>query len=212
MNKLVIFAFGVLGVVFYQMSGGADFKPQEPLVVAEIVEEVIEPIAIEAPIVQRDRTVRPSSLPQLDVAEGDTAPTIKPRTVRATLRAATEAQALEASQPPKPLEGSTDADWFAALAAIQAGQPLTVAVVDTDAAPEEETEEVLPSLILNTRQITGDRVNMRAGPSTDFGIVDRLVRGDTMEVLQDPGNGWLELRAIESGVEGWVADFLLSSG
>jgi uncharacterized protein YgiM (DUF1202 family) len=52
---------------------------------------------------------------------------------------------------------------------------------------------------------------MRNGPGTSYSVVDRLQRGDTVEVLAEPGNGWLKLRVAESGQVGWMADFLVSS-
>jgi len=30
--------------------------------------------------------------------------------------------------------------------------------------------------------------------------------------LQDPGNGWVKLRPLDGGPEGWMAEFLLTSG
>ena len=51
---------------------------------------------------------------------------------------------------------------------------------------------------------------MRNGPGTDYSIVDRLSRGNEVEVIAAPGNGWLKLRVSESGRIGWMADFLVS--
>jgi uncharacterized protein YgiM (DUF1202 family) len=55
-------------------------------------------------------------------------------------------------------------------------------------------------------------VNVRGGPGTDFGIVTRLVRGDEVEILEDNGDGWVRLRLLGGGTEGWMADFLLTDG
>ncbi|MGB2201766.1 MAG: SH3 domain-containing protein [Pseudooceanicola atlanticus] len=52
---------------------------------------------------------------------------------------------------------------------------------------------------------------MRNGPGTNFSIVDRLTRGEQVEVLAEPGNGWLKLRVSDSGRVGWMADFLVTA-
>ena len=62
------------------------------------------------------------------------------------------------------------------------------------------------------RSVTGRSVNVRGGPGTDFSVVSRMTRGDQVEVLQDPGNGWVQMRPVGGGTTGWMADFLLSNG
>ncbi|MDJ0629737.1 MAG: SH3 domain-containing protein [Rhodobacter sp.] len=72
----------------------------------------------------------------------------------------------------------------------------------TSAAPEPEPE---PRIVY----VTGSRVNMRAGPSTSNPVVDRLVRGTAAEVLGEAGDGWLQIRDIATGTEGFMSgDFL----
>ncbi|MEO0487457.1 MAG: SH3 domain-containing protein [Pseudomonadota bacterium] len=82
------------------------------------------------------------------------------------------------------------------------------AVTQTVAALlEEEPATLAPPADL--RVVTGDRVNMRAGPGTDFGVITQLVRGQEAEVLQDPGTGWVEIRVSTSGEVGWMANWLM---
>jgi len=61
------------------------------------------------------------------------------------------------------------------------------------------------------RTVRGNRVNVRGGPGTDYEVVIRLGRGDAVEILQDNGDGWVKMRPLEGGPEGWMADFLLTS-
>ncbi|MEO1555213.1 MAG: SH3 domain-containing protein, partial [Pseudomonadota bacterium] len=62
------------------------------------------------------------------------------------------------------------------------------------------------------RSVSGNSVNVRGGPGTNFSVVNRMVRGDKVEILQDPGQGWVQLRPVGGGPVGWMADFLLSDG
>lgn len=61
------------------------------------------------------------------------------------------------------------------------------------------------------REVTGNRVNLRRGPGTDYSAVGKLRRGDQVLILRDNGDGWLKLRVIETGRIGYMADFLLTA-
>lgn len=64
---------------------------------------------------------------------------------------------------------------------------------------------------LDIREVTAARVNMRNGPGQNFNVVAKLTDGEQVEILQDPGDGWVKLRVAESGRVGWMADFLLTA-
>ena len=53
---------------------------------------------------------------------------------------------------------------------------------------------------------------MRGGPGTNYAVVNRMVRGDKVEILQSPGDGWVQLRPVGGGPVGWMAEFLLGDG
>ncbi|MCR8549369.1 SH3 domain-containing protein [Salipiger sp. P9] len=82
---------------------------------------------------------------------------------------------------------------------------VAAAPVVSDAAPVVPALESLPDL----RLVTGSRVNMRNGPGTGFSVVSRLVRGDKVEVLADPGQGWVKLKVVETNRIGWMSDDFL---
>jgi uncharacterized protein YgiM (DUF1202 family) len=52
---------------------------------------------------------------------------------------------------------------------------------------------------------------MRNGPGQSFDVVGKLGNGERVEILQDPGDGWVKLRVVEGGRVGWMADFLLTA-
>ena len=86
-------------------------------------------------------------------------------------------------------------------------QPTAAEPVAAVATPPQ-TEQAQPQL--DIREITGSRVNMRAGPGTEFTVLSRLTIGDEVEILSDPGDGWVRLRPVNGGEIGWIADFLVS--
>ena len=79
---------------------------------------------------------------------------------------------------------------------------------------EQKLEPVVPveevAAAIDLRAVNGNRVNMRNGPGTNYQVLDKLVRGDEAEVLQEPGNGWVKIRVISSGRIGWMASRLLT--
>ncbi len=92
-----------------------------------------------------------------------------------------------------------------------AREPDTAAV-----SPEPPTLKLKDAVVeqepaMDLRFVDGDRVNLRAGPGTDYAVVGKLLRNDMVEVLSDDGNGWLHLRNAASGDEGYVADWLVTA-
>ena len=75
---------------------------------------------------------------------------------------------------------------------------------------EPETFEVITSSFAqDVRIVSGDRTNVRGGLSTDYKVVGRLTRGVEVEVLDDNGDGWIEMRSLDGVTFGWMAEFLL---
>lgn len=86
----------------------------------------------------------------------------------------------------------------------------TVTVISTR-NPEAVTASAsarLPDLPLV--EVTGNQVNLRAGPSTDTAVLGALVRGERAELIGADGNGWVLIRAVSTGVEGYMADRFVS--
>ena len=57
--------------------------------------------------------------------------------------------------------------------------------------------------------MTATRVNLRNGPSTQYNVILKLTQGTRVEILQEPGNGWVKLKVAENGRIGWMASRLL---
>ncbi len=110
------------------------------------------------------------------------------------------------TQPATPA-ASPEQVTLAAASAVDAAAAEIVAETTTQTAAAAPA----PATALDLRAITGNRVNMRRGPGTDYGVVAKLSEGTEVEVLQDPGNGWLELRVTSDDTIGWIADWLVTS-
>ncbi|MGY9049063.1 hypothetical protein P775_05265 [Puniceibacterium antarcticum] len=90
--------------------------------------------------------------------------------------------------------------------------PRTPAKVTTSASPQAVAPQaVARQTAPDMRKVDGDRVNLRAGPGTGHAVLGSLVRGAPVEVLQDGGNGWVKLRAVDSGRVGWMAASLVTA-
>jgi len=87
-----------------------------------------------------------------------------------------------------------------------------IAVVSTQVA---ETETIIasssssgpdPDPDLPLVEITGNSVNLRAGPSTNDAVLGAMRRGAQAELIAAPAGGWVQIRAVETGVEGYMAE------
>ncbi|KEJ95144.1 hypothetical protein SUH3_23865 [Pseudosulfitobacter pseudonitzschiae] len=218
MFRFIVLTFLFLGVAFYEMSGGADFDG-EALRISRL--DPVEPSPIDA------------DTPKTLLADVDTRGAASAEVSRVSLNLTTTRDVIK---PTKPLPTTTTASVSTAVAspAQFGGATLSTASLDTtdtnsivipslipaaQPAIEMSQDELPPTdimpdedaIALDVRAVSGNRVNLRGGPGTNFGVVDSLTRGAQVEILQDPGNGWVKLRPLDGGPEGWMADFLLSS-
>ena len=107
-----------------------------------------------------------------------------------------------------------------ASAVVEPVEPIAIAIEDL-ALDAEKVEEVVadvvevavvePEIIADLREVTTERVNMRDGPGQNFDVIAKLTNGQQVEIMQDPGDGWVKLRVDDTGREGWVADFLFTA-
>lgn len=112
--------------------------------------------------------------------------------------------AASAFATPAVVQSST-ADAPAQARPVLAAAGTTPAAAAIEAAPEAP-----PARQSDLREVVASRVNMRAGPGTRYDILLRLDRGHQVEVLEDPGGGWLRLRVLPEDRVGWIAKRLIS--
>ncbi|MEM9522712.1 MAG: SH3 domain-containing protein [Pseudomonadota bacterium] len=80
-------------------------------------------------------------------------------------------------------------------------------------APSVRPEAPVPRVVRRTEPdiwfVTGDRVNVREGPSTDDPVIGQLSRGATAELLEFRVDGWARIRLGDIG-EGFISGEFLS--
>lgn len=66
----------------------------------------------------------------------------------------------------------------------------------------EPAPEIAPERIIWF--VTGSRVNVREGPSTDYSVMGKVVYGEAAEIVSDPDAEWVKIRIEGDGVEGFI--------
>ncbi|WP_295512835.1 SH3 domain-containing protein [uncultured Sulfitobacter sp.] len=217
MKRFILLTFGFLGWAFYEMSGGADFEPAS----AQRAAASPAPQSIEtAEPTPKVASLAPQAVEQklAKIVPVDTTP---PGFEGAeTIAVAKTEEVSRVSVSLTTVEN----------AVIQAEAPLVndVSLVPVNAGSlisSQDTPAIIPSLITpddtgaatinasgsgDLRSVAGNSVNVRGGPGTEYGIVSRLTRGETVEIISDDGSGWVQMRPLNGGPEGWMADFLLT--
>lgn len=192
MTRFILLTFGLLGWAFFEMSGGTDFEPKS-VAVAEVKTEELQAVSRASSTLDLTSVavVERVAAPAPDKVAAVVAPDPDPDPVAGVLPVTTEAapQTVLANAAPNG-------------APVVAPDPV---VADAEPAP------VAAPLYLDFREITGNRVNVRNGPGTNYAVLARLNRGDEVVVLDDSGDGWLKLRLVGNNRVGWIADFLVTA-
>jgi hypothetical protein len=209
-SRFVVLSLLVMGWGYYELSGGADFVPEQRPVIAAPATPAPAPAVAEAAaepapdpldavtIVTRAETAALDALPATDSIAEDSV------TFDATSVADALAQALEDpvinTGEPAPLPQVDDS------AETPAETPAASDATASDPAlPDPALPD--PTVAADLREVTGDTVNLREGPGTGFTVLDRLTRGTVVSLLDRGPEGWVYVEA--NGQMGWMsADFI----
>ena len=188
MKTFILLTFGFLGFAFYEMSGGSDFEPMSVKMARQAPTEVKPQEVAEAPApsVEPAAPVNTASITKIDST---------PSVTRVSLNLTDVSAAAEAAQT---------APEAVIIDSAETPQIILPSLIAT-------TETVATSAGRDIRKVSGNRVNVRGGPSTNFGVVNKLTRGAEVRILEDNGNGWVRMQPVDGGESGWMADFLLTS-
>ncbi|WP_162497330.1 SH3 domain-containing protein [Roseovarius dicentrarchi] len=222
MWRLILISFGFLAAAFYQASGGADYAPAPgslqvalrdkpffapPLKVAATADQsadaIAEADAPKLPPIQKPKSEKTAAAPMPKTQRAQ--PTFaglsgigKGDTGGFEITLASAARTLDGGDaiPQRPLEtmGAFNADTL---------------VEDVNRTPIDQALAV-PQQPADIRSVIGSRVNIRSGPGTDYAALDQLTQGTQVEVLDRRGD-WLELRNMQTGQTGWMADWLITA-
>ncbi|WP_338549118.1 SH3 domain-containing protein [Roseovarius phycicola] len=214
----MLITFGFLGFAFYELSGGADYKPHansiqaraaqpQPVNVAELApveKSSIEDLAQAAPAAAPAERLG-ITLASIQVDEALYPNQTEAKSERVTASDATldiaEQQAIEAA------EDDVRKVWPGAIELFQLQEAKRVQQTESIKALKQDEE----AASYDVRFVTGNVVNMRDGPGTEFEPVGQLTQGTEVAVLNSSGNGWVMLRVMTTGQEGWMADWLVST-
>ncbi len=194
--KLIIVTFLIMGFGFYELSGGSDFEPAD-------WRNAKAPDVAVAPLDESKSTSIADTLLDLVAPE-------KPVPAAADENTPTHYEMAVLTSPPT----------VRRLAGVAKPTPLSERAelgLNDVAGPSEKAPRVSAALPVipmvsepDFRLVSGNRVNMRNGPGTQYSVVGKLLRDSEVEVLQDPGQGWVKLQALESGRVGWMSANLLT--
>lgn len=88
-------------------------------------------------------------------------------------------------------------------------QVVAVPAVETPVRPEAPRPEVVHQTGPDIWFVTGDRVNVREGPSTENLVIGQLSRGAAVELFEFRTDGWARIR-LDGIEEGFISGEFLS--
>lgn len=228
MWRLIVVTFGFLGWAFYVLSGGADYvphsqsiqaraktddtlpaEPSSDIAVAAI--EATEPTTKEAQVTRAASSIADMATQSADRVEV-TLVSIRPGAAEASRDTTDKVRVLTAPEP-----GAVDAAVAEALSEaeeeVARDWPGAIELFAMQADMQAERKAAIEAerAAMDIRYVTGNVVNMRGGPGTEFDKIASLNGGTEVAVIAEPGNGWVMLRVMDTGEEGWMADWLVSA-
>lgn len=196
MNRYVFLSFLFMGWGFYEVSGGADFEPKSAKQVLgseTFVENGVqaEGDATELKTFEVVAEAAPSILvgdpSNLDAVNDSIAPIVSEN---GTSYEALGTIGFEATIDPSIDKTTPPAENENVFSLATLGEAL-----------EAET----PVKVWDYRSVKGVAANLRSGPGKGFSVVSRLNGGARVRVLDDPGEGWLEIHHFKFDTTGWIA-------
>jgi hypothetical protein len=199
-NRLILLSFLVMGWGYYELSGGSDFEPERRVAIAEPAPEALPATA---PAEDAVLVAAAVAEPPPETAEVTRTDTRALETLPEPASPAEQAITLEASSVAEALARALEDEASAVTIGIAA--PETAPVPD---APQADLVAAAPApLAGDLRTVTGDTVNLRDGPGTNFNVLERLTRGTVISLLETGPEGWAYIEV--GGRTGWMsADFL----
>ncbi|KAA8610300.1 SH3 domain-containing protein [Salipiger aestuarii] len=186
MKSFILLTFAFLGWSWYELSGGADFNDPNQLARADTFEKNRLPEVARA-----------------DIAADSLLQVARPTAPDGIVLASADAQ---------PAAGAVAAPKLGVTLASAAQMPLarpSKAILAKVAVTDSGTDNTATGAAPDLRRVTGNVVNMRTGPGTDYAVIDQLRRDARVVVLAESDDGWVKLRTAADDRIGWMSrDFL----
>ncbi|GAA4216289.1 hypothetical protein GGQ68_002640 [Sagittula marina] len=194
MVRLFLVTFGLLGWAWFELSGGTSFVPGENGVQLVAIPDVETPASVQV-------AAAPAETPE--IVARDT-----PADLNAVVMPAVAARPAQVKTVYAPSAG----DAVITPASMTAAMPSDESDFGIDVSrPAEIEATVATAAVVDYREVTASRVNLRGGPSTNYNVLTQLLRGEEVEVIDDTGAGWVKLRALDGNDIGWMADSFLTA-
>ncbi|MGS4945112.1 SH3 domain-containing protein [Meridianimarinicoccus sp. RP-17] len=151
----------------------------------------------------------PVTLPGLGFGDpgGDTADALS-LSDAARARAARAAANARANTPEDPVVNSVSEAADDLLRGLVAGGQTTSAPPVTVTTPPQPTD-TNPPPAAQLGRVTGNAVNLRAGPSTANDVVGQVTLGQTLRVLDPDSDGWATVELPATGARAYIASQFL---
>lgn len=195
MNRFIVLSFLVMGWGYYELSGGADFVPETPPQLATAPET-----APAAPAGEVIPAAAPEPAPAADPLDS------------VTIVTRADTQDIDALPAPDSIGNDAiafEADSVADALAQALGDPVINTGEPEPLPQSDQTAAAQPASggAADLREVTGDTVNLREGPGTNFNVVNRLTRGTVISLLDTGPDGWVYIEV--NGLTGWMSsDFI----
>lgn len=210
MNRYIFLSFLFMGWMFYELSGGADFESPSSKQAALSEPASIPKVETEYEVAEL-MTAKPEPAVRLET------PTKLDRAAGPILASATEELIVDAGATEIPATTETvtsgivmSSGWLTDLQDQTVSTDTVFSLASLAPLPEVTPTTASQDAIWGTRIVKGSRVNVRSGPGTDHSVVSSLTGGMEVQVLNDPGTGWIEMRHTDSETVGWMAASLLT--
>lgn len=197
MMRIMLLTFGFLTWGWYELSGGSDFvagqNGVELMAKAKPVQHA--PVKADTQVTRTNTDLTSiSGFATMSVRVSqpvETSGVVQPAVVQVAAAPVVEPQVTQA---PRVIQASSGD-----LNSLQQQIGAAVSASLSDSAP-----------VIDYRRVSGQRVNLRGGPSTGHAVVTQLLQGEEVEVLDDAGDGWVQLRALDGNDIGWMSDKFLT--
>ncbi|MFX0540773.1 SH3 domain-containing protein [Roseovarius sp. S4756] len=216
MWRFILVSFAFLGLAFYEASGGADYAPAPTSLQVAMKGKPLFAVPREAPTALAEA----ETAPEPKLAKSAAQKSVFPKPV--TIEERTQKMFAGLSGIPEDQRGGFDITLASASQPLNGGDAIEPRAIDAvgtfnvESLVSDVRSIPIDQAVVSTRgsadvrSVAGDIANMRSGPGTNFDKVDQLTRGTDVEVLGRRG-AWVELRDLDTGRTGWMADWLVTA-
>ena len=188
--RLVVVTFALLAVVWYELSGGAEFEPGDVSLTLFAEPDYEGPVLFSGLLDGPAQRARQSRVRQVAVDVAETRANAIERAVAKAPGAdvvLASASAIDLPDMPRRAFAPGAGQGAAFAATVDVAVPAPASLISPD-----------------IRQVAETRVPLFDRPDPGSETLVELLRGEPVAILRDGATGWVQLRALDGGATGWV--------